>query len=273
MQLSSPNNASQSLRAHGVKGVFAKIWSNCRDTLRSLVYPGLDLHTRDRASLGVFWKTGSRDVLDAGCGNGYFSWLAYESGARVLAVNFSKEQVEKARAFLLGYKRADRTRLQIEQFNLYNLGSFTRQFDEIICYEVLEHIRRDRDVLQEFYRILRPGGVLHLCCPYRLHPQHLFGELDENETGGHVRTGYTEQDYRALLEPLGFQIDKVVGLGSPRLNHVDRVVRIIRNSFGDGFALPLFPFVVPFVWFEKFNPPIPFSLYVRAVKSFNDKTG
>ena len=53
--------------------------------VRHVTYPGLDLHTRNRASLCQFWKTGERDVLDAGSGNGYFSWLAYKSGARVVA--------------------------------------------------------------------------------------------------------------------------------------------------------------------------------------------
>ena len=41
-----------------------------RLTLRNAVYPGLDLHTRHRAVLCRFWKTGRRDVLDAAAGNG-----------------------------------------------------------------------------------------------------------------------------------------------------------------------------------------------------------
>src|SRR5689334_15149548 len=122
--------------------------------MRSLVYPGLDLHTRNRASLCRFWKTGSRDVLDAGCGNGYFSWLAYKSGARVLALNFEAQQVRKAVEFLIGYLKSDPERLQFEQRNLYDLSKEVRAFDEIICYEVLDHIQADDAVLREFYRIL-----------------------------------------------------------------------------------------------------------------------
>jgi ribosomal protein L11 methylase PrmA len=74
---------------------------NIRHWVRNLIYPGLDLHTRNRASLCSFWKIGPRDVFDAGSGNGYFSWLAYKSGARVVAANFDKKQVEKAKEFLL----------------------------------------------------------------------------------------------------------------------------------------------------------------------------
>lgn len=238
----------------------AKNWA------RALLYPGLDLHTRNRASLCRFWKTGPRDVLDAGSGNGYFSWLAYRSGARVLAINFNESQIEKARDFLIGYRGADETRLKFVHLNLYDLGPLEAKFDEIICYETLEHVLRDRDVANEFYRLLRPGGVLHLCCPYALHPYHAASGVDINESGGHVRLGYTESDYTALLTPLGFEICKMVGIGSPSLCRADDVFRALRHRWGDGFALPLLPLALPFVWMSKLNPKVPFSLYVRAQK-------
>lgn len=235
-------------------------------TIRNIFYPGLDLHTRNRASLTRFWGTGPRDVLDAGSGNGYFSWLAYKTGARVVAMNYEQQQVEKARDFLIGHKRADPSRLHFEQCNLYDLACETRTFDEIICFEVLEHLVRDRDVLTQFFRILRPGGALHLCCPHRLHPRHQAEVLDTKETGGHVRPGYAEEDYRKLLEPIGFQITSVVGIGTPAIYHADQILRKIRNRFGDWAALPLFPITLPAVWLARLNPRVPFSLYVKATK-------
>ena len=242
------------------------ILSRIKNYFRNLVYPGLDLHTRNRASLCRFWKTGPRDVLDAGSGNGYFSWLAYQSGARVVTLNYEESQVDKARDFLIGYRRADPARLRFEQYNLYDLPQETRTFDEIICFEVLEHLRRDHDVLAQFFRILKPGGALHLCCPHRLHPRHRAEVLDEQETGGHVRQGYTEADYRALLEPLGFKIERVVGIGSPAVYWADKILRAIRNRVGDMLALPLLPLLLPFVWCARMNPPVPFSIYVKAIK-------
>jgi 2-polyprenyl-3-methyl-5-hydroxy-6-metoxy-1,4-benzoquinol methylase len=240
--------------------------SALKNLIRNLVYPGLDLHTRNRASLCRFWKTGPRDVLDAGSGNGYFSWLAYRAGARVVALNYEQDQVEKARDFLIGFRCADPVRLRFEQYNLYDLPREHRTFDEIICFEVLEHLKRDGEVLEQFYRILRPGGVLHLCCPHRLHPRHQAEVLDLNETGGHVRQGYTEAEYRKLLEPLGFKIEKVVGIGTPGIYWADKFLRSIRNHVGDAFALPFLPLLLPFVWFARMNSPMPFSLYVQAAK-------
>lgn len=237
-----------------------------RNLLRDIVYPGLDVHVRDRARLSRYWRSGQRDVLDAGSGNGYFAWIAYKSGANVTAFNFDAGQVEKATEFLNGYRKADPSRLRFEQRNLYDLASESRQFDEIICYEVLEHLMRDAEILEQFYRMLRPGGVLHLCCPNKLHPRHQVEVLDTAETGGHVRPGYTEQEYRALLEPLGFKIDLVVGIGTRAVYYADAVLRTIRNSVGDLLALPLFPLALPCVWLSGTNPKVPFSIYARAVK-------
>ena len=72
-----------------------------------------------------------------------------------------------------------------------------------------------------------------------------------------------------MLEPLGFKIDRVVGVGTQGVFYADHILRTIRNGVGDWAALPLLPFALPFVWLAKLNPPIPFSLYVRAVKPAN----
>jgi SAM-dependent methyltransferase len=237
------------------------------NALRALLYPGLDLHTRNRATLRRFWKTGRRDVLDAGSGNGYFSWLAYRSGANVVALNRDPGQVAKARDFLVGYRKADAERLRFEQRDLYDLAAETRRFDEIICYEVLEHIRDDARIIGEFHRILRPGGVLHLCCPNRLHPRHRAEKLDAEEAGGHVRAGYTEEDYRLLLERAGFGIERVVGIGPRSVYLADEALRSIRRHLGDGVAAVFLPLALPVVWLARLDPREPFSLYVRAVKS------
>ncbi len=237
-----------------------------RFAIRDLIYPGLDLHTRNRASLCCFWRKGARDVLDAGSGNGYFSWLAYQSGASVTGLNIEAAQVEKARAYLIEYHHADPARLRFEHYNLYDLATENRRFDEIICYEVLEHLSRDQEVVEHFFRLLKPGGVLHVCCPHRLHPRHQAEVLDVNEAGGHVRAGYTEREYCELLEPVGFKLEQFTGIGPKSLCLADKFLRAIRNKAGDFLALPLFPLLLPLVWFARMNPPMPFSLYVRAVK-------
>ena len=85
-----------------------------------------------------------------------------------------------------------------------------------------------------------------------------------------MRQGYTEKEYRTLLEPIGFEIECVVGIGTPAIYHADRVLRAIRNHFGDWAALPLLPMFLPAVGFAKLNPEIPFSLYTKAVRPMGE---
>lgn len=45
-------------------------------------------------------------------------------------------------------------------------------FDTIICNAVLEHVENPEEVLAEFNRVCRPGGVLYLTVPF-MQPEHL----------------------------------------------------------------------------------------------------
>jgi hypothetical protein len=100
-----------------------------------------------------------------------------------------------------------------------------------------------------------------------LHPRHQADEvLDTSESGGHVRAGYTEHDYRTILEPTGFQIECVFGIGTPAVYHADRILRGIRYHVGDLAALPLLPIALLAVGLATFNPRVPFSLYAKAIK-------
>lgn len=45
-------------------------------------------------------------------------------------------------------------------------------FDAIICNAVLEHVRNPHEVLAEFSRVTRAGGILYLAVPF-MQPEHL----------------------------------------------------------------------------------------------------
>jgi SAM-dependent methyltransferase len=240
-------------------------WWN--DAVKWVLFPGLDLHTRCRRRfLQRFIREGSLETLDAGCGNGALSLAACHKGNKVLGVTLDKEQIQRNREFFAHWGGAAAEQLQFAVWNIYDLRKLGRKFDQILCIETLEHITRDAEVVAIFHDILKPGGILHLCCPNAQHPEHHLGRVNGPEDGGHVRDGYTWESYRALLEPAGFRIETRVGLGSSVLLALDRPVRFIRNHFGTLAAIPLFLVVWPFTWMDHLNPPVPFSVYVKAIK-------
>jgi ribosomal protein L11 methylase PrmA len=83
--------------------------------------PGMDLFTRRRVRLCRHWKTGPRNVLDAGSGNGWFSYLAYKTGATVTGINIEDAQLEKSIQFFNRWMNIPEDRLNFKKLNLYEI--------------------------------------------------------------------------------------------------------------------------------------------------------
>jgi len=146
-------------------------------------------------------------VLDYGCGPGFLIEHLLTKGARVIGIDISQEVL----AFVN------------EKFNgLENwLGAFRvpypptpfsdAAFDVIVGVELLEHLLESilPDVVEEIYRLLKPGGVAlfstpndedlaksQVLCPFC---QTEFHKVQ------HLRS-FTEKSMRQLLESHGFRV-------------------------------------------------------------------
>ncbi|MBX3437497.1 MAG: methyltransferase domain-containing protein, partial [Planctomycetaceae bacterium] len=233
-----------------------------KEHLKWLLFPGLNLHARLRnqimpAHLGRPMNGEERLVLDAGCGNGMLSYQAYLKGNRVVGVSIKDEIVRNRRLFNLFHGIAE-DRLSFRDVNLYDIESLGLKFDEIICCEVLEHIRGDEQVCRSFFNILKPGGVLHLCCPNASHPFHAQYPLDADESGGHVRPGYTAASYQGLLEPLGFELSEPVGMGGEIRHVCNEHITRVQKIGGLVLGLPAFAVLAPWSLFDTDSPAVPF---------------
>lgn len=231
---------------------------------KSAFFPGLDLHTRDRlVRLSPYILSGDLGTLDVGFGNGALALAAVRKGNRVTGLTISQRELDSTRD-LFRFRGVPEDRYELLHMNAYDLDSLDGTFDQIICSEMLEHVSRDAEMVGLFRDRLKPSGRLLLCCPNSLHPDHALGRTANPETGGHVRDGYTLGSYRALLEPCGFKITAVIGVGSQWLVGLDRILRAARNRAGDLLAFPLFLCLVPLTSFDVADPQMPFSLAIVA---------
>lgn len=242
------------------------------ERLRWLLFPGINLHARLRyrqlpALLGAASSGHERHILDAGCGNGMLSYQAYLKGNRVTGISIKAKEVQSCRRQFNEVLAIAPDLMSFTLANLYEVDYPPATFDEIICTEVLEHIRRDDEVVAKFWRLLKPGGVLHMTAPNADHPDNTSSELDRNETGGHVRAGYTLATSKALIEPMGFHIEETRGLGGPVRQAFNRRIRQIQQRMGASAGLPLFFLALPFLPLDRLRPAaVPYSIYVRARK-------
>jgi SAM-dependent methyltransferase len=77
-------------------------------------------------------------------------------------------------------------------------------FDAVLCSEVLEHVPEPTHALDEFARLLKPGGVLILTAP--------FSSIT-HQAPYHFCTGFSKYWYQHHLEQRGFRIQTLVANG------------------------------------------------------------
>jgi SAM-dependent methyltransferase len=166
------------------------------------------------ATLALLPDLAGKDVLDAGCGPGWYAdWLARQ-GARVVAVDLSHSMVELA-AKRLG------ERARVLQGDVKNLrGLFWDEaFDLVLSSLVLHYLDDLSEVFVEWARILRPNGALVFSTHHPIHqasllePGYLRAGLIEERWGWLDRMmRYYRRPLRDLTEPLaaaGFVIERI----------------------------------------------------------------
>lgn len=117
--------------------------------------------------------TSASRILDAGCGvGGSARFLADRFQAEVLGVTLSPVQAAAAEKFSKNAGLENRVRFQVR--DMMTLGPADGPFDLIWSVESAEHLADKKGLLENFYRLLAPGGRLLLAtwC-HRLTPPEL----------------------------------------------------------------------------------------------------
>lgn len=241
--------------------------------IKRILFPGLDIGTRKRVKFVKYFRRGDALTLDIGCGNGAFSFAAAKLGNRVVGIDYNEEKLKRCLEFR-DYLKIDPGRCDFTVLNVYKILSLQKKFDQIICFETLEHIENDRGVLELISKILKPDGVLHLCVPY-LKRKPYYGEIiSETEDGNHLRLGYTFKELEEILKKAGFIVtkkDTAVGFLAQKLINLNNWLDVnLFKNFGDRAkdAVHLFNFI--FLYFltilDNFIPTKQLNIYISAQK-------
>jgi SAM-dependent methyltransferase len=150
-------------------------------------------------------------LLDLGCGAGRHAFEAARRGAKVVAVDTSRSELDQVTAIFAAMAEAG---------EIPESGSGTAiagdatclpfpdgAFDKVIAAEVLEHLPADQIAMNEIARILRPGGVAAVTVPAWL-PERVCWRLSDdyhNTPGGHVRI-FTRRELITKLSRSGLSV-------------------------------------------------------------------
>lgn len=133
-------------------------------------------------------------ILDAGCGTGLLAKKLEKLG-KVFAVDISSQALQFAKKRGVRAKRASVTKLPFR-------NNF---FDCVVSIDVLYHrkVLSDRKALSEFYRVLKPGGIVIVRVP-----AHKWLRLS-HDTHVHTRERYSKSELREKLRGSGFTIERI----------------------------------------------------------------
>jgi len=198
-------------------------------------------------------QPGPLRTLDAGCGSGAFTMYAAKIGNDTVGISFDAENNKKAttRSKILGIKN-----IKFIQTDLRRLDEFSDHlgcFDQIICFETIEHILDDKKLVRDIANLLKKGGKLFLTTPYKYY-RLLPGDSKQPslvEDGGHVRSGYTHEEIKDILHEYNLKVqmeEYISGCISWHLIYLQRIFEQVHPRLA---WLLVFPFRI-FQWIDPF---------------------
>lgn len=134
------------------------------------------------------------DVLDAGCGSGFYSEYicAKFPSVRVVAVDILEPNHEFSEKIV--FLKEDLRKI-----------TFSERFNLIVNVNVLEYIEDYQIVLRNFYRALQHGGILVLHTPNKVQRRTLK-HFENWPTDNPVRIGFAREQLIKKIEKIGFEI-------------------------------------------------------------------
>lgn len=109
-----------------------------------------------------------KEVLDLGCftGGRSVAWFQRYNLKSIAGIDVSPPYIKAA----MNFAKAMAIKAHFETATAENQPFKNDTFDAILSYDVFEHVQEVSAVLNECYRVLKPGGRLFLVFPSYLHP-------------------------------------------------------------------------------------------------------
>jgi len=146
--------------------------------------------------------SGTQRILDAGCGQGLAFVLLEQhfQPKTIIGVDIDKEEIS------LAPEAAKRCTCEVkfENSTVCNLNIPDSSIDMIFCHQLIHHISDQSTALEEFYRILVPGGLILIGESCRSFINSFYVRLLFRHP---LQVQKTADEYVELIKSIGFKIN------------------------------------------------------------------
>lgn len=152
----------------------------------------------------------TNNLIDVGCGIGLFAEVAIKRGWNVYGTEYTDEAIE--------INRQKGVNMMQGKLNANNYSPDF--FDAITSFEVIEHINNPIEEMNNFYKILRKGGIVYITTP---NFNSLSRNLLKNDwtviTYPEHLSYYTPKTLKHLMQECGFKKQKITTTGFSKTRH------------------------------------------------------
>ena len=166
-----------------------------------------------------------KKILDIGCGGGILTEELYKKGALVTGIDSSHKSINIAK------KHAKEQGFKINYLNesVFNT-TFKKEFDCIICFEMIEHINSPNDLLKKIFEVSKDNSSLFLSTINRNLKSFIFAKLFAEYILNYVPKG-THQ-YSKFITP--YELTQKIEENEYKLESIDGLKF---NPINESFSL------------------------------------
>lgn len=142
-------------------------------------------------------------ILEAGCGFGQWVYRLDQLGYKIIGVDFAEKTIKEI--------KSKYPKLNIKMGDVRKLPFKKNSLDVYLSFGVIEHFEEGpEEVLQEAYRVLKPGGLLFLTVPYLNLPRFLRNIRNKPlKDDNFYQYLYSKPELEKFVKEAGFEIRKV----------------------------------------------------------------
>jgi SAM-dependent methyltransferase len=145
-------------------------------------------------------RCAGREVLEAGCGEGYGADLIADVARRVIGLDYDEATV--------AHVRARYPRVEMLHGNLATLPLGEESVDVVVNFQVIEHLWDQGQFVGECFRVLRPGGALLMSTPNRI----TFSPGRDTPINPFHTRELNGAELTELLTSQGFSVEEMLGV-------------------------------------------------------------